>query len=81
LCKMSNFTKWATCRWNIDLKKNQLGGALGNIYVSSNYGCYNHNISNSHDDDFFGVSLGGMGYSHRLYKKTIPNCKFIKGRL
>jgi len=26
-------------------KKNQLSGALKNTYVSSNYECYNHNIS------------------------------------
>jgi len=31
------------------------------------------------DDDFIGVGLGGMGYSCRLYKKIISNCKFIKG--
>jgi len=34
---------------------------------------------NSNDDDFIEASLGGMGYSCRLYKKTIANCKFIKG--
>ncbi len=34
---------------------------------------------NLNDDDFIGADLGGMGYSHRLLKKTIPNCKFIKG--
>jgi hypothetical protein len=31
----------------------------------------------SNDDDFIKAGLGGMGYSCRLYKKTIPNCKFI----
>ncbi len=36
-------------------------------------------ISNSNDDDFIRVGLGGMGYSCRLYKKTIPNCGFIGG--
>jgi hypothetical protein len=46
LHKMSDLTKWATCRWNIDLKKFQLSGALKNIYVLSNYEFFNHNISN-----------------------------------
>jgi len=27
------------------------------------------------DDDFIRDGLGGMGYSCKLYKKTIPNCK------
>jgi hypothetical protein len=36
-------------------------------------------INTSNDDDFIWTSLGGMGYSHRSYKKTIPKCKFIKG--
>ncbi len=31
------------------------------------------------NNDFIGVGLGGMGYSCRSYKKTILNCKFIKG--
>jgi hypothetical protein len=31
------------------------------------------------DDDFIGVGLGEMGYSCRSYKKTISNCKFIRG--
>jgi hypothetical protein len=35
---------------------------------------------NSSDNDFIEASLGGMGYSCRLYKKSIPNCKFIRGR-
>jgi hypothetical protein len=34
---------------------------------------------NSSDADFIGVGLGGMGYNDRLYKKTIPNYKFIRG--
>jgi hypothetical protein len=34
----------------------------------------------SNDDDFIKASLGGMGYSHRSHKETIPNCKFIKGQ-
>jgi hypothetical protein len=34
--------------------------------------------NNFSDDDFIGAGLGGMAYSCRLYKKTIPNCKFIK---
>jgi len=34
---------------------------------------------NSSDNDFIEASLGGMGYSHRSYKKSIPNCKFIRG--
>jgi len=33
------------------------------------------------DHDFIGVGLGGMGYSCRLYKKIISNCKFIRGWL
>jgi hypothetical protein len=45
LHKMSNLTKWATCRWNIDLKKFQLSGSLKKTYESSNYEYYNHNIS------------------------------------
>jgi len=49
-------------------KKNQLSGAQENTYVLSNYGSYNH-ISNSHDDDFIRVSLGGMGYSRMSYQK------------
>jgi hypothetical protein len=36
--------------------------------------------SNSSDDDFIGGGLGGMGYSHRSYKKTIPNYKFNRGQ-
>jgi hypothetical protein len=32
------------------------------------------------DDDFIRVGLDEMGYSHKVVKKTIPNCKFIKGR-
>ncbi len=39
----------------------------------------NFNI-NSNDDDFIEASLGGMGYNCRLYKKTIPNYKFIRGQ-
>jgi hypothetical protein len=35
-------------------------------------------FKNFSDDDFIGVGLARMGYSCRLYKKTIPNCKFIK---
>ncbi len=35
---------------------------------------------NSNDNDFIGVGLGGMGYSRRSYKKTIPNYKFIRGQ-
>jgi len=31
-------------------------------------------------DYFIGAGLGGMGYSCRLYKKTIPSCKFIRGQ-
>jgi hypothetical protein len=27
-------------------KKNQVSGALKDIYIVSNYACYNHNISN-----------------------------------
>jgi hypothetical protein len=33
----------------------------------------------SNDDDFIGDGLGGMGCSCKLYKKTIPNYKFIRG--
>jgi hypothetical protein len=36
--------------------------------------------SNFSEDDFIGVGLGEMGYSRRLYKKTIPNSKFIRGQ-
>ncbi len=35
---------------------------------------------NFSDDDFIGAGLGGMGYSHRSYEKTIPDCKFLRGR-
>ncbi len=35
---------------------------------------------NSNDNEIIKVDLDGMGYSHRLYKKTIPNNKFIKGQ-
>jgi hypothetical protein len=41
---------------------------------------WNHNHSNSSDDDFIGPILGGMGYYRRSYKRTISNCKFIRGR-
>jgi hypothetical protein len=35
----------------------------------------------SDDNDFIRAGLGGMGYNHsRLYKKTIPSCKFIRGQ-
>jgi hypothetical protein len=34
----------------------------------------------SNDDDFIGASIGGLGYNHRSYKKTIPKWKFIKGQ-
>jgi hypothetical protein len=27
---------------------------------------------------FIGAGLGGMGYSHRSYKKTIPNYKLLE---
>jgi hypothetical protein len=40
---MFDLTKWATCRWNIDLKKFQISEALKDVYVLSNYACYNHN--------------------------------------
>jgi hypothetical protein len=36
---------------------------------------------NLNDDDFVRVNLGGMGYNHRSYIKTIPNYKFIKGQI
>jgi len=36
--------------------------------------------SNSNDNDFIETSLGGMRYSFRSYKKTIPNYKFIRDR-
>jgi hypothetical protein len=39
---------------------------------------YNNNSSS--ENDFIGVGLGGMGHSSSSYKKTIPNCKFIRGR-
>jgi hypothetical protein len=32
------------------------------------------------DNDFIRAGLGGMGYCRRLYKKTIPSCKFIRGQ-
>jgi hypothetical protein len=41
---------------------------------------YNNNNNNSSDIDFIGVGLGEMGHSCRSYKKTITNCKFIRGR-
>jgi hypothetical protein len=37
-------------------------------------------VCNSSDDDFIGAGLGGMGYTCRSHIKTIPNCKFIRGR-
>ncbi len=40
------------------------------------HGIFNINFS---DNDFIRAGLGGMGYSRRLYKKTIPNYKFSKG--
>jgi hypothetical protein len=43
---MFDFTKWVTRRWNINLKKFQLSRTLKDIYVLSNDGCYNNNISN-----------------------------------
>ncbi len=39
-----------------------------------------NSLLNSNDNDFIRVGLGGMGYSCRSYKKTIPNCKFIRGQ-
>jgi hypothetical protein len=30
-------------------------------------------------NDFIRAGLHGMGYSQRLYKKMISNCKFIRG--
>jgi len=39
-----------------------------------------YNIVKSNDNDFIEVGLGGMGYSCRSYKKTIPNYKFIRGQ-
>jgi len=38
------------------------------------------NFCNSSHDDFIEASLGGMGYNHRSYKKTISNCEFIRGQ-
>jgi hypothetical protein len=35
---------------------------------------------NYSDNDFIIDELGGMGYSHRVYKKTVPSCKFIRGQ-
>jgi hypothetical protein len=32
------------------------------------------------DNDFIKAGLGGMGYSCTSYKKTISNCKFIRGQ-
>jgi len=75
---MSNHTKWVTCRWYIDLKKIQLSGALGNTYVSSNYGCYNHNISNSHDDDFIEASLGGWAIVVGCTKRQFQIANLLK---
>jgi hypothetical protein len=54
------------------LKKIQLNETLKDTYILSNYGCYHSN-----DNDFIEAGLIGMGYSCRLYKKTIPNYKFI----
>jgi hypothetical protein len=56
------------------IKKIQLNEALKDTYVLSNYGCYNYS-----DNNFIEACLAGMGYSCRLYKKTIPNYKFIRG--
>jgi hypothetical protein len=43
---MSNFTKWVTCRWNIDFWKLSTEWSLKNTYVLSNYEIYHQNISN-----------------------------------
>ncbi len=43
-----------------------------------NFELQRFHLGNSSDDDFIEASLGGVDYSYRLYKKTIPNCKFIK---
>ncbi len=40
---------------------------------------FNREIFNFSDNDFIGASLGEMGYRHMSYKKTILNCKFIRG--
>jgi hypothetical protein len=38
-------------------------------------------LNNSNDDDFIEAGLGGMGYSCRLYKKTIPNLLEVDSKL
>jgi hypothetical protein len=43
-----NFIKWVAIRWNIDLNFFQVNENLKNIYILSNYACYNHNISKFH---------------------------------
>jgi hypothetical protein len=40
---------------------------------------YHVHKKNSDEHDFIRDGLGGMGYNHMLYKKTIPNYKFIRG--
>jgi hypothetical protein len=49
--------------------------------VEMSYGLFDMtNMINYNDNNFIRVSLGGMGYSRRSYKKTIPNYKFIKSQ-
>jgi hypothetical protein len=57
------------------------------LYIHGQFGkdfegilCNFSGFLNFSDNDFIGAGLSGMGYSHhRSYKKTIPNCKFIRG--
>jgi hypothetical protein len=44
LYKMSNLTKWVTCKWNIDFSKLQVSGALKDTWVLANYAWYTHNM-------------------------------------
>jgi hypothetical protein len=65
-----------------------LGISINKIFMIQRFDIFLHNFkkinlnffeNNFSEDDFFGAGLVGMGYSHRSYKKTIPNYKFIKG--
>ncbi len=60
-----------------DTEKFQYIG-MGGLGKSRGTGTRADNNNNYSDNDFVAPGLGGMGYSRRLYKKTILNYKFIK---
>jgi hypothetical protein len=57
-----------------------VGDASNGYFYKKNLKTVAAPLTNSSDDDFIGPSLGEITYSLRSYKKTIPNCEFIKGR-